>query len=172
MTLRGTGTQAGDTPPPPPAGSGRSAMPAPKMLDLAETRTSIVEPHRAIIPRSIGKSPSAMVAPVGSVVARGASAGVLGPDARGHRNQERERRHEPSHGAMRSGWVYTFARPSRTKPTSVIEKRSAASTASEDGALTALTIGIPATAAFWTISNDARPLTCRTVPLAGTWPAR
>ena len=31
---------------------------------------------------------------------------------------------------------------------------------------------MPATAAFWTISNDARPLTCRIVPSAGTWPAR
>jgi hypothetical protein len=41
----------------------------------------------------------------------------------------------------------------------VMPNRSPASTASDVGALTALTIGIPATAAFCTISNDTRPLT-------------
>ena len=40
--------------------------------------------------------------------------------------------------------------------------RSPASTANDVGALTALTIGIPATAAFCTISNESRPLTCST----------
>ena len=50
--------------------------------------------------------------------------------------------------------------------------RSPASTASDEGALTALTIGIPATAAFCTISNESRPLTWRTWSASGTRPAR
>ncbi len=62
-------------------------------------------------------------------------------------------------------------RHGRTRPASCRTAR-AASTASEDGALTALTTGMPATAAFWTISNERRPLTCRTRSDSGRSPAR
>ena len=47
---------------------------------------------------------------------------------------------------------------------------SASSTASEDGAETAASSGTPARTAFWTSSNDARPLTSRTQPVKGRRP--
>jgi len=50
----------------------------------------------------------------------------------------------------------------RAKPISVWPPSRASRTASDDGAETAETIGTPARRAFWTISNDARPLTCST----------
>src|ERR671912_491085 len=43
----------------------------------------------------------------------------------------------------------------------------ASSTASDDGADTAASTGMPAITAFWVSSNDARPLTRRTVALSG-----
>ncbi len=49
---------------------------------------------------------------------------------------------------------------------------AARSTASEDGAETAASIGIPAITAFCTSSKDARPLTIRTVPRSGSSPER
>ena len=55
---------------------------------------------------------------------------------------------------MRSGCVYTLKRSSRRKPTTVCPNRSAAATARLDGADTAHSTGMPATAAFCTSSND------------------
>ena len=60
----------------------------------------------------------------------------------------------------------------RRKPTRVWPNRSAASTARSDGADTAQTIGMPATAAFWTISRLTRPLTSRTTSFSGSRPPR
>src|SRR5207237_9981946 len=58
-------------------------------------------------------------------------------------------------------YVYTLNRPSRANPISVIPVSLASSTASDEGAPTATTHAIPATAAFCTISNPPRPLTTR-----------
>ena len=79
-------------------------------------------------------------------------------------------RADGSRSTTRWARLYTLQRSSRTNPTIVIPNRSPASTASDDGALTALTIGMPATAAFCTISKLARPLTCRMWPASGTRP--
>jgi len=49
----------------------------------------------------------------------------------------------------------------RAKPQSVWPPSRASSIASVDGADTAQTIGMPARRAFWTISKEVRPLTCR-----------
>src|ERR1044072_5345329 len=59
----------------------------------------------------------------------------------------------------------------RRKPISVMPCSSASSTASDDGAETAASTGIPAIAAFCTSSNDARPDTISTVPPSGTRPS-
>ena len=64
--------------------------------------------------------------------------------------------------SMRSGRLYTLKRPSRRKPTTVWPNCSAAATARLDGADTAHSTGIPATAAFCTSSNDSRPDTSST----------
>ena len=71
-------------------------------------------------------------------------------------------RADATSGRRAPGACRRCSRPSRTNPTTVTPSRSPASTASEDGALTALTTGTPATAAFCTISNDARPETWST----------
>jgi hypothetical protein len=59
----------------------------------------------------------------------------------------------------------------RRNPISVMPCSSASSTASDDGADTAASTGMPAIAAFWTSSNDARPDTISTVPPSGTRPS-
>ena len=48
----------------------------------------------------------------------------------------------------------------------------ASSTASDDGADTAASTGMPAIAAFWVSSKLARPLTISTCPASGSRPAR
>ena len=50
----------------------------------------------------------------------------------------------------------------------MIPDSSASETASDDGADTAASTGIPASSAFWVNSNDARPLTSSTDALSGT----
>ena len=70
----------------------------------------------------------------------------------------------------RSGWVYRFILPPRTNPARVSPERSASSTASELGAETAISIGMPASTAFWVSSNEARPDTTRARSRAGTRP--
>ncbi len=60
----------------------------------------------------------------------------------------------------------------RRNPTSVSPSSAARSTASDEGAETAASNGIPAIAAFCTSSNDARPLTISAVPDSGTSPPR
>ena len=50
-------------------------------------------------------------------------------------------------------------------------RSAASSTASEVGAPTPTRIGAPATAAFWTSSNDSRPLTHSTDPCSGSRPS-
>ena len=70
--------------------------------------------------------------------------------------------------SMRSGCVYTLKCSSRRNPTTVWPKRSAAATARLDGADTAHNTGIPATAAFWTSSNDSRPDTSSTSFASGS----
>jgi hypothetical protein len=52
-----------------------------------------------------------------------------------------------------------LSRPPRANPHSVIPARRAADTASDEGALTATTVPMPAAHAFCTISKLARPLT-------------
>ena len=88
--------------------------------------------------------------------------------ARAARRCERDRaslarsaRHQAAR-SMRSGCVYTLKRAPRRKPTTVWPKRSAAATARLDGADTAHSTGMPATAAFCTSSNDSRPETSST----------
>ena len=66
--------------------------------------------------------------------------------------------------------MYRLNRPSRTNPASVIPTRSASSTARVEGAPTAANTGTPATAAFCTSSNPARPLTHSTFPPSGNSP--
>src|SRR5437667_326083 len=56
-------------------------------------------------------------------------------------------------------------RSPRAKPTRVMPNSSAMATARLDGAPTAITKGMPATAAFCRISKLLRPLTARTVPV-------
>src|SRR5262249_6778951 len=73
--------------------------------------------------------------------------------------------------SIRHGSVYTFRRPLRTKPHSVIPRSVASSTASDDGAPTATRTGQPATAAFCTSSNDSLPLTQSTSRPSGRRPA-
>ena len=58
--------------------------------------------------------------------------------------------------------------PPRTKPQSVMPRSAASSTARLDGAPTATRTGQPATAAFWTSSNESRPLTQRTCSASGS----
>ena len=57
--------------------------------------------------------------------------------------------------------VYTFMELPRRNPTRVRPASSASSAASDDGADTAARTGMPAVTAFWTSSNEARPLTSR-----------
>ena len=59
----------------------------------------------------------------------------------------------------------------RRKPTSVSPISLARSTASDDGADTAASAGIPAITAFCTNSNDARPLTISVMPVSGSRPS-
>ena len=77
----------------------------------------------------------------------------------------------PAQPRTRSAPVYTLTRSPRAKPASVIPRSAARCTASELGAPTPTRIGAPATAAFWTSSNDSRPLTHRTRPWSGTQPS-
>ena len=55
---------------------------------------------------------------------------------------------------------------------SVMPTSRASSTASDDGAETAASTGMPAIAAFWVSSKLARPLTISTCPDSGSRPAR
>ena len=73
-------------------------------------------------------------------------------------------------GCKRPAPAYTFMEEPRKKPTRVSPVSAARSTASEDGAETAASKGIPAMTAFCTSSNDARPLTIRTVSRRGSRP--
>src|SRR5215207_4907549 len=59
----------------------------------------------------------------------------------------------------------------RRKPTRVMPVCSASSTARLEGALTAAIRGTPATAAFWTTSNEHRPETNSTRPVSGRRPS-
>src|SRR5690242_1074704 len=68
----------------------------------------------------------------------------------------------------RSRPAYTLQRRPRRNPTSVTPKSSATATASDDGADTDATTGIPAATAFCTISYPHRPLTMSTVPDSGS----
>ena len=74
-------------------------------------------------------------------------------------------RHDLVLDAVRAG-VDVHRRP-RRNATRVSPAWLARSTASEDGAETAARMGMPAMTAFWVSSNDARPLTSRTVPRQG-----
>ena len=73
---------------------------------------------------------------------------------------------------MRSGRVYTLQPSPRRKPTRVIPTSAASSTASDDGADTAASTGMPAIAAFCVSSKLARPLTISTCPASGSRPWR
>jgi hypothetical protein len=65
-----------------------------------------------------------------------------------------------------------FIEPPRRKPTSFSPDFAASSAASDDGAGTAASTGIPAITAFCTSSKDARPLTSSTQPASGSLPSR
>ena len=83
------------------------------------------------------------------------------PRVEGHGRLGASERHGCAR-ATREAPAYTLKRPSRRKPTSVSPRRRAASTARLEGAPTAHSTGMPATAAFWTSSNEARPETSAT----------
>ena len=63
-------------------------------------------------------------------------------------------------------------RPPRAKPQSVMPRSAASRTAKARRRTTATMIGQPATAAFWTSSNESRPLTQRIEVASGSLPAR
>src|SRR5579864_6242286 len=71
-------------------------------------------------------------------------------------DRRRDGQHHAS-AATRCAPAYTFMPPSRRKPTRVMPADSASSTASDDGADTAASSGIPAISAFCASSNEARP---------------
>src|SRR5205807_6307936 len=68
--------------------------------------------------------------------------------------------------------AYTLKDPSRTNPQSSIPRSRASSTARLDGAPTATRPARAARLAFWTSSNDARPLTHASTPGSGNRPRR
>ena len=68
----------------------------------------------------------------------------------------------------RHGSEYTFIRPSRTKPQSVIPRSRGKVDGERRRRADRDEIGQPATAAFWTSSNERRPLTHRIVRASGS----
>ena len=92
-------------------------------------------------------------------------AGVAGVGGVGHVAGECRKTARPAAAQpTRSAPAYTFSASPRAKPPSVIPCSRASAIASEDGAPTPTRIGQPATAAFWTSSNESRPLTQRIRP--------
>src|SRR5579859_575044 len=84
--------------------------------------------------------------------------------------------HEPltaaAQAVSRCAPAYTFIVGPRRKPTRVRPASAARSAASEDGAETAASTGMPARTAFCTSSNEARPLTSSTHPRSGSLSCR
>src|SRR4029079_17077019 len=81
---------------------------------------------------------------------------------------DQERVHQPTLAAP----AYTLTRPPRAKPHSVTPRSRASSTARLEGAPTPTSTGQPASDAFWTSSNESRPLTQRIASRSGRSPVR